>query len=130
MNKMNKTKYMILGAYILIAVLFFTAGFTFGAYKERGKALSDFKQLAAAEPTASADAAAASASLGEKTEYSVILEDGMLSVYESVNGHKTAIAGHKISEDVFPKDDISALKSGMTFSDKNEAMAMFENFAS
>ena len=125
---MKNVKYLTIAAYILIAALFFTAGFFIGVSNGRGEARQELEKQYAARPTEAVNASAAAEQ--NKTEYALILENGRLVVYELFGGAKKKLTEHEISEAVYPGDDIAALKAGMIFYDKNAAMAMFENFAS
>ena len=115
-------------AYVLIVALFFAAGYGAGTVNGRNRAREDFERV---RETEIGDVLDASAEAREEIpEYTVVLESGRLIIYESADDDKTMLTECEISESVYPKEDITALKSGMVFDDKSEAMAMFENFAS
>ena len=114
--------------YVLVIALFFAAGYGAGMVNGRTRAREEFVKQQETELEEALNASAEAAE--EALQYAVILENGRLIVYESADGDKTKLTECEISESVYPKDDIAALKSGMAFDDKNEAMAMFENFAS
>ena len=119
---------MNLLAYVLIVALFFAAGYGAGMINGRSSAREDFQELI---ETKSEEVLNASAEAEENLpEYTVILENGRLVVYASEGGGKLKLTECEISEAVYPGEDVAALKAGMAFYDKNEAMAMFENFAS
>lgn len=115
-------------AYVLVVALFFAAGYGAGMVNGLNRAKEEFAEQTGIEPT---DAVNASALADEELpEYTVILENGALIIYESDDGKKKKLTECEISESVYPSEDVTALKAGMHFDDKNEAMAMFENFAS
>ena len=115
-------------AYALVVALFFAAGYGAGVINGRNRAREDFTEQYIIKPT---DAVNTSALADEiLPEYTVILENGSIIVYESEDENKTKLTECKISESVYPAEDVAALKNGMIFDNKNEAMAMFENFAS
>ena len=115
-------------AYVLVVALFFAAGYGAGTVNGLNRAKEDFMSK---NTDISEEALDVSAEAEEDaTEYTVILENGRLCVYEYADEQKTKLTACEISESVYPGEDIAALKTGMTFDDKNEAMAMFENFAS
>ncbi len=128
MNNIKNMRYVLIFAYILTAALFFAAGCAVGLSSGRKISRGLLEEYSSAEPTAAINASAGAQT--EETEYAVVLNNGILAVYEMKNDTKVKITEHKISEAVYPKDDIDELKKGMVFSDKNAAMAMFENFAS
>ena len=115
-------------AYVLVIALFFAAGYGAGTVNGRNRAREDFVKV---QKTELEEVLNASAEAEEEIpEYTVILENNRLIVYESADGKKTKLTECKISESVYPKEDIYELRAGMVFDNKNDAMAMFENFAS
>lgn len=113
-------------AYVLIVAVFFAAGYFAGVINGKNRVRESI-----AEATNSPQAVNASASTTEETtEYELILEDGRLIIYENIKNEKNIIAHCEISDSVYPPEDISALRKGMVFAEKTDAMAMFENFAS
>ena len=115
-------------AYVLVIALFFAAGYGAGTVNGRNRAREEFAKVQKTEIEEVLNTSAEAEE--EKTEYTVILENSRLVVYESADGDRTKLTECEISESVYPKEDIAALKAGMVFGDKSEAMAMFENFAS
>ena len=128
MKNIKNMKYVWISAYILVVALFFAAGF--GAGRVSGR--NGMRRELAAQSTAAPETAVNASVTAEtpEPEFVLILEDSVLAVYEVENGTRARLTECKISESVFPADDIAALKKGMSFSDRNEAMAMFEDFAS
>ena len=115
-------------AYVLIIALFFAAGYGAGMVNGINRTKEELAERNSIEPT---DAVNASALADEELpEYMVVIEGSALIVYKSENGDRKKLTECEISELVYPSEDISALKDGMIFNNKNEAMAMFENFAS
>lgn len=113
-------------SYVLIVALFFSVGYFAGVTNGKNRVKEDL-----ATATNSPRAVNASVSTEEEiSEYVLILEDGRLTIYENISDKKSVIASCDISEKVYPPEDISALKKGMIFAEKTDAMAMFENFAS
>lgn len=115
-------------AYVLVVALFFAAGYGAGTVNGRNSAREDFEKVRETETEEVLNTSAEAEE--ELPEYTLVLENGRLTVYESANSDKTKLTECEISESVYPREDITALKSGMIFEDKNAAMAMFENFAS
>lgn len=114
--------------YILVIALFFAAGYGAGTVNGRSRAREEFAKVQ--EPDTE-DVLNTSAEAEEEIPgYMLILESGRLIVYEVEHGNRIKLTECEISESVYPKDDIAELKTGMVFDNKNEAMAMFENFAS
>ena len=115
-------------AYVLTIAVFFAAGYGAGMVNGLNRAREEITEQ---RTEATEEALNVSAKAEEDApEYSLVLENGRLIIYEIENENKTELNKCKISESVYPKEDITALKSGMVFDDKNAAMAMFENFAS
>lgn len=124
-NAILKYRWALL-AYVLVVALFFAAGYGAGVINGQNRAKEDIA-LATERP------AAVNASIStEETvpEYELILEEGRLTIYENSEDERSIIARCEISESVYPPEDISALRKGMVFAEKTDAMAMFENFAS
>ncbi len=64
------------------------------------------------------------------TVYTVILDGSNLYLYSVTDGLNTEIARRKISEGVFPADDVEMLKNGVTLDNRGDAQELFENFVS
>lgn len=64
------------------------------------------------------------------TVYEVKIENGLLQINKCVGNNKTQFWVKKISENVFPSEDIDELKKGVEFDNLDEAQQMFENFVS
>ena len=113
-------------AYVLIVALFFAAGYGVGTVNGKNQAREVISSSVKEEEAI--DAAVTTEE--EVPEYELVLEDGHLTIYENGVDEKSIIARCEISESVFPREDIITLREGLLFSDKTDAMAMFESFAS
>lgn len=114
---------LIISSYLLLIALFFSGGYALG----RRGAESD-----APVP----EATAYPAWTEEKTEntaapeYEVIIEDEVLKIYKCIGKSKSVVTSEKISERVFPPQDIAELREGVRFERLEEAQQLFENFVS
>jgi hypothetical protein len=116
---------LIIASYVLLVAIFFAGGYAFGNYKIEGVVQS----TEAPRPVEAVSAANISEA-EEVTVYTVIMENGVLKLYSVTDGEKTQIAGQKISENIFPKQDIEMLKNGVTTDNLGDAQELFENFVS
>lgn len=63
-------------------------------------------------------------------EYEVIYEDGKIIIYKCIGNIRSVVTSENVSESIFPKEDIEALKKGVKFERLENAQQMFENFVS
>lgn len=104
-------------AYTLTAALFFAIGLFTGTRNTADVPIESENVSAYADNV-------------EEIIYRVKIQSGKLCIYEITSSGITTIAECEISESVYPKEDVTELKSGIDFRNKSEAQAMFENFSS
>lgn len=118
---------IIIAAYVLLMTVFFMGGYAFGSYRTEPTEVVK----ATAEPrTEEAVSAVNVREAEEMTVYTVIMEDGVLYLYSVTGEERTQIASEKISESIFPKDDMEKLRNGVTTDNIGDAQELFENFVS
>ncbi len=125
MNKIKNS--MVIASYVLLMTLFFIGGFALGTYK------SEPEGVVQATDTPKQNSVVSAANIENTKEmsvYTVIMEDKSLNLYRVTGGEYTLLAYKNISEKVFPKNDVTMLKNGVTFDNLGDAQEMFENFVS
>lgn len=111
---------IIISSYVLLTALFFFGGYAVGNMGSKKDIV-----LVTPEPVKAADAA-----ISGKQTYRIVLENGELNFYSIQNGEEHLITSEKISENIYPGDDIADLTNGVNFDNIEDAQAMFENFVS
>ncbi len=118
MKKMKNT--LIISSYVLLVALFFGGGYALGRMGVKEEV----------EPTPTMSAVEVLEAEIETPEYELIIEEGVLKIYKCIGESKTIVMSEKISENVFPKEDVEELKKGVRFERLEQAQQMFENFVS
>ena len=119
MKKIKNT--LIITSYVLLVALFFATGYALG--KRNTEPVS--------EPTVEDSSVTVTGdSVVEAPTYEVIYEDGEIKINKCIGDMRETITSEKISEKVFPPDDISELKKGVNFERLEAAQQMFEKFVS
>lgn len=119
----NLKNTLIISSYVLLVALFFSGGYALGKIGA--------KENNTSTPMPTMNAVAANADSEVKSPvYKVIAEDGVLKIYRCIGDEKTVITSEKISESVFPTEDIEELRKGVEFERLEGAQQMFENFVS
>ncbi len=111
---------IIISSYVLLTALFFFGGYAVGNIGSKKDIV-----LVTPEPVKAADAA-----ISGKQTYRIVLENGELNFYSIQDGEEHLITSEKISENIYPGDDIADLTNGVNFDNIEDAQAMFENFVS
>lgn len=109
----------ILTSYILLVAIFFCGGYALGRKNTEPVVLYD-------ENTA----VEVNSDNVNDVSYEVKIEDGILSINERRGDDRKMLLSEKISESIYPKDDISELKTGIEFDTLDKAQSLFENFVS
>lgn len=117
---------IIVASYVLLMVMFFWGGYAFGSYRREPVGVV----AATSAPKEEAVSVSNIQEQGEKTIYKVVVEDGVLCLYEITGGEKKKIADEEISENIFPRDDMERLKNGIMTDNLGDAQSLFENFVS
>lgn len=125
MNKIKNS--MVIASYVLLMTLFFIGGFALGTYKREPEGVVQATDTPLQNSVVSA---ANIENTKEMSVYTVIMEDKSLNLYRVTGGEYTLLAYKNISEKVFPKNDVTMLKNGVTFDNLGDAQEMFENFVS
>lgn len=111
----------LVSTYILLVVIFFAGGYAIGRVgTNNNKTVSEN----------TFEAEQASVSNVRETVYEVKLENGTLRLSECTGESEMLISSEKISENVFPSDDVYELKEGVKFDTLEKAQSLFENFVS
>ena len=120
--KMKHT--LIISSYVLVAALFFSVSFVFGRSALEKKLPEPTEKPEEVTIETSADA-------GERVPYYLVKsEGGEVIIYKCIGNIRHALASEKISESVFPKEDMDELRNGVRFDRLEGAQQMFENFVS
>ena len=106
---------LIVSSYVLLVALFFGGGYAIGRIGVSDSVPTPMPTVAAVEEVNANDV--------KTTVYEVKVENGLLQINKCVGDNK-------ISENVFPSEDIDELKKGVEFDNLDEAQQMFENFVS
>ncbi len=64
------------------------------------------------------------------TNYTVILEEGKLNFYMIIDDTQVILESVEISENLFPKEDVKTLKSGVLVETLEEGIGIIEDFTS
>lgn len=106
------------------AAVFFWGGYKLGAQSTAATAAisQNYASVPTAEPAMPKPTA-------EKTNYTVISENGRICLYENTDGGQTLIASEPVSLELFPPSDRAELENGTDFDDLSAAQALFEDFS-
>ena len=114
---------LLISSYLLLIALFFFSGYALGRREINDEGMFP-------EPTVYTAWSLQETGERRSPEYEVIIEDGFLKIYKCIGADKTIIMSEKISESIFPRQDIKELKDGVRFDRLEAAQQMFENFVS
>lgn len=119
----KKQNIIIISAYILLIVLFFTVGYFLGRINTAKTHTQEFKA-----PYAKS---AAAPTLAPETEfYKLKMIDNNLVLYKITPNSENEVYSTQIIKDIFPPEDIYELQNGITFSNIYDAHSFIENFVS
>ena len=107
---------LIVFSYLLLTAVFFAGGYSVGSARVKSEM-----------PVTDTEAVNA-VSTGKV--YSISLEEGTLTLYRISGGEREVMASEMIAEDIYPSDDVKALKNGITFDNLPDAQSVFEDFVS
>ncbi len=120
----KKSNIIMILAYVLLVFMFFGAGFFVGTLTNPkpvvSRTVSKNELMSVSMP----------ATITEKLQYSVKLQGDELSLLRITQDGEEMIYSIKISQNMFPKDDIEQLKEGIECENIDEARALIENFSS
>lgn len=122
---MKFKKTLLISSYVLVAALMFSVSFVAG---KMGTNVIGPKETEKPEEETAVETV--SENTAYSPEYQVIYEDGQIILYKCMGNIRSVIASEKVSEDVFPKEDVEELKKGVRFQRLEGAQQMFENFVS
>ena len=115
---------LIISSYVLVAALFFSVSYVAGRTVFH-------KDLPKPTEKPEEEIVETSADAGERAPYYLVKsEGGEVIIYKCIGNIRHAIASEKISESVFPKEDMEELRSGVRFERLENAQQLFENFVS
>ena len=115
---------LIISSYVLVAALLFS-----GAYVAGRTGMSrDIPAVNTADNNEIPETVPESAV--HTPEYEVIYEDGKIIIYKCIGEIRSVVTSENVSEGVFPKADMDALRKGVRFERLENAQQMFENFVS
>lgn len=115
---------LIISSYVLVAALFFSVSYV------AGRTLFN-KDIPKPTEQPDEEIVETSADAGERAPYYLVKsEDGEVIIYKCIGNIRHALASEKISESVFPKEDMEELRRGVRFDRLEGAQQMFENFVS
>lgn len=111
----------IVSTYILLVAIFFAGGYAIGRVGTTDTEALSKKTIEAEQ-----------ASVNDVREmmYEVRLENGTLRLSELVGESEILLLSEKISENIFPGEDVRELKEGVKFDNLEQAQSLFENFVS
>ena len=119
----NKPNIISISAYILLIVLFFMIGYFLGRITTSNKQTSTMR--------AELSQPAIAPTLAPETEFFRLkMVDENLILYRVTPHTNEEIYKIQIIEDIFPTQDISELRKGITFSNIYDAHSFIENFVS
>ena len=120
----RKSNIIVIFAYLLLVLVFFALGFIIGNINRPkpvvSTAVSKDELMSVSLP----------ATIEEKLKYCVRLNGDELSLLRVTQEGEEMMYTVKISADMFPKEDIEALKAGVELDSINEAHSLIENFVS
>ncbi len=120
----KKSNIIMVLAYVLLVFVFFGAGFFVGTLRTPkpviSRAVSKNELMDVSMP----------ATITEKLQYAVRLNDDELSLLRITQDGEEMIYSVNISVSMFPKNDIEQLKEGIECENIDEARALIENFSS
>lgn len=99
-------------SYLLLTALFFAGGYAIGGISAKGGGEESVETASTARV------------------YFLSLEAEMLNLYRISGGEREVMASERITETIYPSDDIRELKNGITFDNLSDAQAVFEDFVS
>ena len=120
----RKSNIIIIFAYLLLVLVFFALGFIIGNINHEKPVVST------AVPKSELMSVSLPAAIEEKLKYCVRLNGDELSLLRVTQDGEEMMYTVKISADMFPKEDIEALKAGVELDSINEAHSLIENFVS
>lgn len=120
----RKSNIIIIFAYLLLVLVFFALGFIIGNINHEKPVVST------AVPKSELMSVSLPAVIEEKLKYCVRLNGDELSLLRVTQDGEEMMYTVKISADMFPKEDIEALKAGVELDSINEAHSLIENFVS
>lgn len=120
--KMKNT--IIISTYVLVAALFFSVSYVTGRTMLK-------KEVPTPTEKPEEEIVETSAEVGERVPYYLVKsEGGEVKIYQCIGNIRHVVMSEKISESVFPKEDMEELRSGVRFDRLEGAQQMFENFVS
>lgn len=121
----EKKNIFIAASYVLLAAVFFLAGFAVG-----GIGGGEETEARTASVTTEEYDEVQATFFARTPYYEVIIEDSVLKINKCIGDDKILVTEEEISENVFPPDDMAELRDGIKFERLEQAQQMFENFVS
>lgn len=120
----RKSNIIVIFAYLLLVIVFFFLGLMLGNVNRPKPVVSTAVQRSELMSVS------LPAAIEEKLKYCVRLNGDELSLLRITQDGEEMMYTVKISADMFPKEDIEALKAGIELDSINEAHSLIENFVS
>lgn len=120
----RKSNIIVISAYLLLVIVFFFLGLMLGNVNRPKPVVSTAVQRSELMSVS------LPATIEEKLKYCVRLNGDELSLLRITQDGEEMMYTVKISADMFPKEDIEALKAGIELDSINEAHSLIENFVS